>query len=173
MSTTVDADTGQVLGVVDGRDSTGVGAWLAAPPRAWLEAVEVVAIDPSAAFRKALRAHLPGAAVSVDAFHLVKLANDTVTAVRQRMVREHKGRRGRLVDPTWANRRLLLRGGELDPRCPPRQIREIAERLRARGRVCEYKVYADEGHEISGLENRIDYDVRTVEFLLQHTGVTG
>ena len=68
---------------------------------------------------------------------------------------------------------LLLLGGELDPRCPPRQIREVAERLRARGKVCEYKVYADEGHEISGLENRIDYDVRTVEFILKHTGVTG
>ncbi len=36
----------------------------------------MVAIDPSAAFRKALREHLPAAAVSVDPFHLVKLAND-------------------------------------------------------------------------------------------------
>jgi dipeptidyl aminopeptidase/acylaminoacyl peptidase len=68
---------------------------------------------------------------------------------------------------------LLLLGGELDPRCPPRQIREVAERLRARGSVCEYKVYADEGHEISGLDNRIDYDRRTVEFILKHTGISG
>ena len=68
---------------------------------------------------------------------------------------------------------LLLLGGELDPRCPPRQIREVAERLRARGKVCDFKVYADEGHEISGLKNRIDYDVSTVEFILKHTGVTG
>ncbi len=52
----------------------------------WREAVQVVAIDPSAAFRKALREHLPRAAVSVDAFHLVKLANDTLTQVRQRLL---------------------------------------------------------------------------------------
>jgi transposase len=111
MTTLVDADTGRVLGVVDGRDCAGVGAWLGARSDAWRAAVEVVAIDPSAAFRRALREHLPTAAVSVDAFHLVKLANDTVTQVRQRVTREQKGRRGRLEDPAWTNRRLLLRAG--------------------------------------------------------------
>lgn len=112
MTTLVDADTGRVLGVVDGRDSAGVGGWLAARSPAWRAAVQVVAIDPSAAFRRALREHLPHAAVSVDAFHLVKLANDMVTAVRQRVIRQTKGRRGRLVDPAWVNRRLLLRAGD-------------------------------------------------------------
>ena len=111
MTTLVDTDTGRVLGVVDGRDSAGVGAWLAARSPAWRERIEVVAIDPSAAFRKALREHLPQAALSVDAFHLVKLANDMLTAVRQRVIREAKGRRGRLEDPAWVNRRLLLRSG--------------------------------------------------------------
>ena len=112
MSTIVDVTSGQVLAVVDGRGSAGVGAWLAARPAHWLAQVEVVAIDPSAAFRKAIRTHLPCAAVSVDAFHAVMLANAALTAVRQRLVREHKGRRGRLVDPAWANRRLLLRGAD-------------------------------------------------------------
>jgi dipeptidyl aminopeptidase/acylaminoacyl peptidase len=65
---------------------------------------------------------------------------------------------------------LLLLGGALDPRCPPRQIAEVADALRRRGRVCDYVVYPDEGHEISGLEHRIDYDRRTVEFILEHTG---
>jgi transposase len=117
MTTLIDADTGRVLGVVDGRDSAGVGAWLAARSVAWRAAVEVVAIDLSAAFRRALREHLPAAAVSVDAFHLVKLANDMVTAVRQRVIREQKGRRGRLEDPAWVNRRLPLRAGDtLRPR---------------------------------------------------------
>jgi len=112
MSTIVDVTTGQVLGIVDGRGSAGVGAWLAARPADWLAQVEVVAIDPSAAFRKALRIHLPCAHVSVDPFHVVMLANAAMTAVRQRLVRDHKGRRGRLVDPAWANRRLLLRGAD-------------------------------------------------------------
>ena len=78
---------------------------------------EIVAIDPSAAFRKALRTWLPRAAVSVDKFHLVKLGNDMVTTVRQRLARTHRGRRGRKDDPAWAHRMLLLRGGDtLTPR---------------------------------------------------------
>src|SRR4051812_10192009 len=121
MSTVVDADTGRVLGGVDGRDNTGVARWLAARSQPWREAIEVVAIDPSAAFRRAVRTHLPHAAVSVDAFHLVQLGNDVVTHVRQRVTRQGKGRRGRLVDPAWVNRRLLLRAGNtLSPAGPAR-----------------------------------------------------
>ncbi|WP_430910048.1 transposase [Paenarthrobacter ureafaciens] len=52
MTTIVDLDTGQVLGVVDGRDHKGVGDWLFARPLQWRLAVQVVAIDPSAAFRE-------------------------------------------------------------------------------------------------------------------------
>lgn len=112
MSTIVDLDTGQVLGVVDGRDSAGIGDWLKARPLAWRLGVQMVAIDPSAAFRKALRMWLPRTAVSVDAFHLSMLANSMVTEVRQRLTHETRGRRGRAADPVWANRRLLLKGAE-------------------------------------------------------------
>jgi Transposase len=42
----------------------------------------------------------------------IMLANKTVTAVRQRVTRDLLGRRGQKIDPTWANRRLLLRGHE-------------------------------------------------------------
>jgi len=44
----------------------------------------------------------------VDHFHLVRLANQMPTEVRQRATREHHGRRGRRTDPAWAHRRLLL-----------------------------------------------------------------
>jgi transposase len=128
MTTLVDADTGRVLGVVDGRDSAGVGTWLEARSAAWRDAVEVVAIDPSAAFRKALREQLPATAVSVDPFHLVKLANDMVTHVRQRVVRDRKGRRGRGIDPAWTNRRLLLRAGDT---LSPRALARLKATLRA------------------------------------------
>lgn len=110
MSTIVDVDTGQVLGIVDGRDSRGVGAWLKARPAAWLAGIETVGIDPSAAFRKALRENLPDAAVSVDCFHMVQLGNDMLTKVRQRVSREQNGRRGLKTDKAWAHRQLLLRG---------------------------------------------------------------
>jgi transposase len=128
MTTLVDADTGRVLGVVDGRDSAGVGAWLQARSQSWRDAVEVVAIDPSVAFRKALREHLPPTAVSVDPFHLVKLANDMLTRVRQRVVRDRKGRRGRGIDPAWTSRRLLLRAGNT---LGPRALARLKATLRA------------------------------------------
>ncbi|GAA4046728.1 hypothetical protein GCM10023063_37430 [Arthrobacter methylotrophus] len=55
---------------------------------------------------------LPRTAVSVDAFHLVKLGKDMLTEVRERLAQQVHGRRGRSIDPVWANRRLLLRGGD-------------------------------------------------------------
>jgi transposase len=113
MSTIVNADCGQVLGIVDGRDSASVGAWLATRSQVWRDRIEVVAIDPSAPFKKAIREQLPNALVSVDGFHLVQLANLMVTRVRQRLIRDREDRRGRKIDPAWANRRLLLRGYDI------------------------------------------------------------
>jgi transposase len=46
--------------------------------------------------------------IVVDHWHLVRLANQAVTEVRQRVAREQYGRRGRKADPAWAHRRLLL-----------------------------------------------------------------
>lgn len=112
MTTIVDLDTGQVLGVVDGRDHKGVGDWLFARPLHWRLAVQVVAIDPSAAFRKALRMWLPRTAVAVDHFHLISLANQAMTETRQNLSQQVKGRRGRAVDKAWAHRMLLLRAGD-------------------------------------------------------------
>jgi transposase len=62
--------------------------------------------------RRAILQQLPNAKISVDPFHLVQLANQTVTRVRQRLVREREQRRGRKIDPAWAHRTLLLRGYE-------------------------------------------------------------
>lgn len=59
MITFVDLANGEVLDVVDGRDSAAVAAWLAAQPRWWRRRVQVVAIDPSAAFRSAVRRWCP------------------------------------------------------------------------------------------------------------------
>ncbi|MET4134177.1 transposase [Pseudarthrobacter sp. PvP090] len=112
MTTIVDLDTGQVLGVVDGRDHKGVGDWLFARPLEWRLGVLVVAIDPSAAFRKALRMWLPRTAVAVDHFHLISLANQAMTETRQNLSQQFKGRRSRAVDKAWAHRMLLLRGGD-------------------------------------------------------------
>ncbi len=101
-----------LLGQLDGRTSAAVQAWLAARSEAFRAGVEVVVIDPHAGYAAAVRAALPDAVIAVDHFHLIMLANKVVTAVRQRVTRDLLGRRGQRIDPTWANRRLLLRGRE-------------------------------------------------------------
>ena len=121
MTTVVNVASGQVLGIVDGRDSAAVEGWLNTRSQAWRDRIAVVAIDPSAAFKKAITTSLPHAKISVDPFHLVQLANLCLTRVRQRLVQEHNQRRGRKIDPAWAHRTLLLRGYDtLSPRASHR-----------------------------------------------------
>ncbi len=53
--TIVDLHTGQVRGIVDGRDHKGVGDWLFVRPLEWRLGLQIVPVDPSGAFRKTLR----------------------------------------------------------------------------------------------------------------------
>ena len=50
--------------------------------------------------------------VVVDRFHLVQLANQALTEYRRELTWATRGRRGRKVDPEWAQRNRLLRAGE-------------------------------------------------------------
>src|SRR5680860_398409 len=63
-------------------------------------------------YAKAVRDALPDAVSVADRFHLVALANDILTQVRHRVIRETEGRRGGKTDPAWAARRRLLTGHE-------------------------------------------------------------
>lgn len=109
----VDAEgTGGLLAQVEGRSAAAVVGWLQAQPQAWREAITHVTLDLSASYAAAVRTALPHAVLVADRFHLVKLANDAVTGVRQRVIRETEGRRGRKIDPAWRVRRRLLTGYE-------------------------------------------------------------
>jgi transposase len=67
-----------------------------------------------AAYATAIRTPglLPNAKLVVDHFYLTKLANDALTKVRRRAIWELHDRRGRKIDPQWANRRRLLTARE-------------------------------------------------------------
>ena len=80
-------------------------------PDSWREAVTHVTIDLSASYLRAVTDALPDAVVVADRFHLVRLANDMVTEVRQHATRDVRGRRGRR-DPEWAGRSRLLTAHE-------------------------------------------------------------
>lgn len=73
-----------------------------------------MAIDPAAAYASAIRTPglLPNAKLVVDHFHVTTLANDALTAVRRRVTWAFHDRRGRKIDPQWANRRRLLTARE-------------------------------------------------------------
>ena len=62
---------------------------------------------------------------------------------------------------------LLLAGGH-DPRCPKEETLQVVEAVKKRGGVAEYKIYEDEGHGFSRLENQIDAYKRAANFIKSH-----
>jgi transposase len=106
------AGTSGLLGQTAGRTSKAVVSWLEQRSPAWREQVRIVAMDPCASYRAAVREALPNALIVADHFHLVRLANQALTDVRRRVTWDLHGRRGRKSDPAWAARRRLLRGRE-------------------------------------------------------------
>jgi transposase len=109
-----------------GRTGACVKDWLAEQSEAFRKKIEIVVIDPSAPYASGIRAALPDALIAVDGWHLVALANQMVTEVRQRVTRELLGRRGTVADPVWVNRRLLLTGAE---HLSPKQWRRLGRML--------------------------------------------
>jgi hypothetical protein len=97
-----------IIGLASGRSGACVEDWIALQGKDFRDAARVAAIDPSAPKTSGIRRALPGARIVVDHFHLVVLANQAVTDVRQHVSRDRHGRRGRKADPAWAHRQRLL-----------------------------------------------------------------
>ncbi|PBC93012.1 transposase [Streptomyces sp. Ag82_O1-15] len=98
-----------LLGQVEGRTAQAVIDWLADRDQAWRDAVQYVAIDMCTIFKSAIRRVLPQATLAVDHFHLVQLANQTLTEVRRRVTVTRRGRRGRKGNRKWELRNRLTR----------------------------------------------------------------
>jgi dipeptidyl aminopeptidase/acylaminoacyl peptidase len=62
---------------------------------------------------------------------------------------------------------LLLAGGH-DPRCPYEESQQVVDAIKKRGGVVDFKVYENEGHGFSKVENQIDAYKRAAEFLKAH-----
>lgn len=62
---------------------------------------------------------------------------------------------------------LMLAGGH-DPRCPASETRQVEEAIRKRGGKVEVKIYENEGHGFSKVENQIDAYKRVANFLRLH-----
>src|ERR1700712_1736082 len=106
------AGTGGLFAQINGRTSKTVIEWIQAQDEAWRAGITHVAIDTSATYAKVVREALPHALIILDRFHLVALANRAITDYRHELAWTERGRRGRKVDPEWAQRNRLLRAGE-------------------------------------------------------------
>jgi transposase len=82
MTVVMDLDSGAVVFVGDGKGADALKpSWRRLRPSG--AKVEAVAMDMSAAYRSAVSAHLKGAVIVFDRFHVVKLFNDKLSGLRR------------------------------------------------------------------------------------------
>jgi transposase len=130
-----DLDHRRVLEVLPGCTRTVIERWLSALPEQTRAGVQIVSIDPSEAYRQAIRNALPDARIVCDRFHLVRGANsalDTVRRERQRNASPKRAPKG------------VSRVGQYHRRRPElyharHRLIKASERLtaRERARLCE------------------------------------
>ncbi|MEU7983922.1 transposase [Streptosporangium canum] len=85
--------SGALLGQAAGRIGNAVMDWLNTCGEDWRSQVRIVAIDPAACYRTAIRQALPNAVIVVDHFHLVALANKALTSACRRITASSAGAR--------------------------------------------------------------------------------
>ncbi len=76
---------GGLLALAPGQSGTALRGWVALQSQAFCDGNEVVAIDPSAPFARALLELLPNASMVVDNWHPHRLAGLMLAEVRQRV----------------------------------------------------------------------------------------
>jgi transposase len=108
----VDVARGQLLDIVEGRDSPEPCRWLAERPQVWREGISWATLDLSNSYRSVFDTMLPDAVQVADPFHVVRLANEAVDECRRRVQNETLGHRGRRDDPLYRARRRLVMAAE-------------------------------------------------------------
>ena len=103
----------RLLDMIDGRSKAVFKTWLNGRDKAWLDSLEVVAMDGFTGFKTATAEEIPQAVAVMDPFHVVHLAADALEGCRRGTQQEIHGRRGRAKDPLYKARRTLLTGADL------------------------------------------------------------
>jgi transposase len=87
LTVVMDLESGAVVFVGDGKGADALKPfWKRLRPSK--AKIEAVAMDMSAAYRSAVSAHLPGAKIVFDHFHVVKLFNEKLSELRRAVYRE-------------------------------------------------------------------------------------
>src|SRR5690606_33165613 len=103
----------RLLDMVEGRSKQVFKQWLAARPKDWSKAIEVVAMDGFSGFKTAAAEELPDAVPVMDPCHVVRLAGGARAVCRRRVQQDAMGHRGMKGDPLYEARRTLHTGASL------------------------------------------------------------
>lgn len=104
----VDVNSGTLLDMVPGCDSTGAARWIEAMSTDWTARVRYGVLDLSGPYRAVFNTALSHVTQIADPFHLIRLANDKLDECRRRVQNETLGHRGRADDPLYRVRKLLV-----------------------------------------------------------------
>jgi transposase len=88
LTVVTDHDTGDVVWVTEGKTSDVLKAFFESLPVEVRNAIEIVTMDMSQAYQKAVRETLPNATIAFDHFHIAKLANEALSEVRRELARD-------------------------------------------------------------------------------------
>jgi transposase len=87
LTVVTDHDRSRVVWAAEGKTSDTLKGFFELIGREACERIEIVTMDMSAAYRKAVRDTLPKAKIVFDHFHIAKLANEALNEVRRELVR--------------------------------------------------------------------------------------
>ena len=124
LTVVMDLESGAVVFVGDGKGADALKPfWKRLRPSG--AKIEAVAMDMSAAYRKAVTAHLPKAKIVFDHFHVIKLFNDKLSDLRRALY--HEANDDMHKDVLKGTRWLLLKNSEnLDAKKDEKQRLEEA-----------------------------------------------
>jgi transposase len=88
LTVVTDHDTGRVVWVAEGKSAEVLKSFFTLIGHEARERIEIVTMDMSAAYQKAVREGLPNAQIVFDHFHIAKLANEALNEVRRTLMRE-------------------------------------------------------------------------------------
>ncbi|ROZ61640.1 hypothetical protein EDL96_12855 [Kocuria soli] len=95
----------RLLELVQGRSGAAYSAWLSDQGKAFTTGIRTATLDPFHGYANAIRDELPEAITVVDAFHMVKLGEQVVDAVRRRVQQDNLGHRcNKAGDPLYGIR---------------------------------------------------------------------
>ena len=103
LTVVTDHDARRVIWVAEGKSSEVLKSFFELIGREACDRIEIVTMDMSAAYRKAVLETLPTATIVFDHFHIAKLANEALNEVRRELVRnaDDKDQAAKIKGTMW------------------------------------------------------------------------